>query len=66
MVELLYEFYDIDNLVLITKQSKFVSVDELINIRTYSHKKNKLRNIYTTGRGARNFYSKKLNGGKRI
>ena len=34
-------------------------VVEVINIRTHSSKTNKLRNINTIGRGARNIYIKK-------
>ena len=42
---MLYKFYDF--IVFITNQSKLVSVVEVTNIRTYSRKTNKLRNIYT-------------------
>ena len=56
---MLFEFYDIYYLVLITSQSKLGSVVEIINIRTHSRKTNKLRNIYTIGRGARNISIKK-------
>ena len=57
---MLYEVYAIDNLVLVTKQSKLVSVVEVIKVRTYSCKTNKLRKIYTIGRGTRNISIKKL------
>ena len=43
----------------ITKQSKIGFVVEVIIIRTHSCKTNKLRNIYTIGRGARNISIKK-------
>ena len=56
---MLFEFYDIFNLVLITKQLKYVSVVEVINIRTHSSKTNKLRNVYTIGRRARNISIRK-------
>ena len=46
-------FYDIDNIVLITKQSKLISVVESTNIRTCSRKTKKLRSIHTIGRGLR-------------
>ena len=41
--------------------SKIVSIVEVINMRTYSktRKTNKLRNIYTNGRGGRNISIKK-------
>ena len=45
----LYEVCGIANLVLITKKKIFVSVVEVINIRRYAHKTNKLRNVYTIG-----------------
>ena len=48
------ELYDIDNIVLIKQQTKLVSVVEVTNIRTYSSKTNKLRNVNTIGRGVRN------------
>ena len=38
---------------------KIVSVVEVNNIRTYSHKSNKLRNVCTIRRGARNISIKK-------
>ena len=43
-----------DNLVLVSKlRSKTIlTVVEVINMRTYSSKTNKLRNVYTIGRGA--------------
>ena len=50
---MLYEVYDINNLVLVAKQSKLVSVVEITDIITYPHEMNKLLNIYITGRGGR-------------
>ena len=44
--KLFYEVYDIDNLVLASKQSKLVYVVEDTGIRTYSRKTNKLSSIY--------------------
>ena len=38
---------------------KWVSVNEVMNIRLYSWKTNKLRNVYTIGRGASNNFIKK-------
>ena len=38
----------------VLKPEKLVSVVEDTNIRKYSHKMNKLQNIYTIGRGAKN------------
>ena len=40
--------------------NNLASVVESINIRTHSSKTNKLRNIYTIGRGARNISIKKI------
>ena len=51
----LFEVYGIDNRILI----KICSVVEVIKIRTYSRKTNKLNNVYTIGRKARNISIKK-------
>ena len=48
------------NLYQITMFSiRLVSVADFTNIRTYSRKTNKLQNIYTIGRGAKNISIKK-------
>ena len=41
------------------RSQTFVSIVEIINIRSYSRKTNMLRNVYTIGRGARNISTKK-------
>ena len=47
-----YEFYDIDNLVSIIKQSKRVSVFDVSYIRLCFCETNKLQNIYTFRKGS--------------
>ena len=51
-----YKVFDIDSLVLVTSQSKLVSVVEVFNNRTYMYyrKMYKLRNIYIILRRTRN------------
>ena len=49
----LYESYGTDKPVLVLRSQKIVSIVEVTNMRTYSCKTNKFRNVYTIGRGAR-------------
>ena len=50
ILKIFYEYYDINNLVEITLKI------EDANIRTYSHKRNKLQNIHTIGRETMNIF----------